>query len=889
MKRFTLPPLLTLIASSAFLGGCISEDKGVNSSSLSANSSINMASSSSMPHVGQSSIASSMETQSSSQSSLSLRLDSIDFGDHKLRSCVYDTGKTYIHEVTGIDCHGYTYIKDTTGIEQLSHLRSIKNLLNITSINLASLTELRHLELPDNTLETLDLSANTQLTHIDLTRSSNYLFELDFSALTQLDSLVLSSAEFQIKDNAQLQQLTLNLLHFSPPLDLSLYTNLASFNLLTSSINHLDLSSNNKLHHLGISTTSTTSAQQTVTWPSNNAITSLRVHGKHLAQYFTQPNPQLTSLSLSANDLTDFDLTPLTSLKSLSITYPSVSEGTVIGLSSQHQLESLEMKGVQFTGLEMQHFQALTTLVLNASHDHIDLSHAAQLQSLTLVDTNLKSLNLSSTPMLKNLSLQAGSAGVDITWNAQPTIEHLELGHYIDSKNSYDFSHLTTLKSFRSNSLGMQTLDLSHNLALEIINIFYAAELNTVHLPNTPTLKNIAITNAALSDINTQQLTGLETLSLDNIFPTEFMSNPLILPASQTLNTVSIENLQLHSIETSQATNLLNLTVISGRLQTLDLSANTQLQHLNLEGNKLDSLTLNGLTELVTANLKNNQLVTLDIDNLPKLSLLDIANNPLNCSSVDACLDTDQDSVNDAADLCPNTQANTEVDLTGCRLAGTYRVRVFYHVPSDRTVKSDYKAAIENSAALIKEWYAGQLGTDKTFLMVDDGEATVFHSTHNTEWFNNFNKDIGVNSLTNWFAWFGIQSDLNDNYGNRPENEVWMILSDVDSDCNFNAGGGVEGITVMPSDDIKGLMDEPLRCSDDLGFDRWIGGQAHELGHSLGLRHPFDENGEAPGYEGVCPNGDCIMQTGYLSYPNTYLNAVAIEQLDNSKYFRFEP
>ena len=99
---------------------------------------------------------------------------------------------------------------------------------------------------------------------------------------------------------------------------------------------------------------------------------------------------------------------------------------------------------------------------------------------------------------------------------------------------------------------------------------------------------------------------------------------------------------------------------------------------------------------------------------------------------------------------------------------------------------------------------------------------------------------------------------------------MWVVYADVMEPCgeSYSLGRGGNGLTFMGAWDLEGLSDPEWRhCSNPAyGFNRWIGGLGHEIGHAFGLRHP-------PG----CDSGDsscdrsALMGAGYASWPNTYL------------------
>ena len=111
---------------------------------------------------------------------------------------------------------------------------------------------------------------------------------------------------------------------------------------------------------------------------------------------------------------------------------------------------------------------------------------------------------------------------------------------------------------------------------------------------------------------------------------------------------------------------------------------------------------------------------------------------------------------------------------------------------------------------------------------------------------------------------------------------TWVIYPDVRADCdqhhrlgdaNPGFGRGGWGLTLLSSDDLRGVTDpggEFYFCGEgpyDNSLARWMGGLAHELGHALGVTaHP-------PGCDEGLPTCDglALMAYGYLKYPDTYL------------------
>ena len=196
-------------------------------------------------------------------------------------------------------------------------------------------------------------------------------------------------------------------------------------------------------------------------------------------------------------------------------------------------------------------------------------------------------------------------------------------------------------------------------------------------------------------------------------------------------------------------------------------------------------------------------------------------------------------------------------------------VRIVYLVSADRPVREDFRAAIEHAAKDLQAWYGKQLG-GPTF-QLNDPVVEIVQSDKKADWF--YHHPNGPHE-DNWGFNNGL-AEANRLVGARhgDPDYVWVIYSDGPG----NKGRGGSGVTVLPEDDLLGLIGKhPVQKS----VPRWIAGLGHELGHAFGLPHPEDTK----------THHDAIMWAGiYGKYPNeTYLTEADKKILMNSPFF-FHP
>ena len=178
-------------------------------------------------------------------------------------------------------------------------------------------------------------------------------------------------------------------------------------------------------------------------------------------------------------------------------------------------------------------------------------------------------------------------------------------------------------------------------------------------------------------------------------------------------------------------------------------------------------------------------------------------------------------------------------------------VRVLYVVPADREFRDDYSHGMSKVIVDVQSWYRQQLDS-----LTFDIYSVIPEQCHLPE---------GEDYYSHGNVWKKVLTDVQScapvrGYISR---FTWALYVDAKERPGepHELGRGGPGLAMMARKDLKGLSNPGSRT-----YGRWVGGTAHELGHTFGLPHP-------PGCNDGLPTCDrrALMWTGYVKYPNTYL------------------
>lgn len=211
-------------------------------------------------------------------------------------------------------------------------------------------------------------------------------------------------------------------------------------------------------------------------------------------------------------------------------------------------------------------------------------------------------------------------------------------------------------------------------------------------------------------------------------------------------------------------------------------------------------------------------------------------------------------------------------------------VRFVYAHPADRPFRQEYADSLARAIPPVQAYYQKWIG--RTFSVPRGVESCTLPgpaSDYSTgTWGKVATRLRGCVPLYDY--------DGQQNIPGTPPTD-WIVYADVDHACGDpdRLGGGLHGLAMMPARDLEGLIGHnvPDDCgvmyADD-GVQRWYGGLAHELGHSLGLDH--EATCKASG--GSSPDCDvsALMWAGYTNFPAARLLPQEVAFFRTSPFLR---
>ncbi len=343
---------------------------------------------------------------------------------------------------------------------------SVVTFINVDGKGVSSLqgieffTALKELAFERNSVETLDISKNTELELIF--GDDNRLVTLDVSNNTKLVKLLLQRNPIQSLDVSNCPRLEVLWMSNAP-------------------IKELDVSQNPRLNYLGVKD----GGLEAIDLSRNQEMKWLELDGNELSELDVTRIDGLLSLSCEDNSLTELDVSRNYMLESL---YCSKNQIAELNLQSQYSLTKLWCSENKLTSLDLTScrelrelkcwWNELTTLKVDGLYylseldcEHncltgLDLSDLSGLEELNVVSNEFETIDLTGNYELKILHCQKNKLEeLDLSTNRELT----EVQCWTNNIKSLNVSGLESLETLKCQNNKLTLLSLSDNAALTIL------------------------------------------------------------------------------------------------------------------------------------------------------------------------------------------------------------------------------------------------------------------------------------------------------------------------------------------------------------------------------------------------------------------------------------
>lgn len=523
-----------------------------------------------------------------------------------------------------------TSVADLSGLEYCINLTSLNCESNskLTSLNTSTLVNLETLNIYSSKITEIDLSHNPRLRSLNVEWA--YLESLDVSHNNELEELNarylddLTNYSLELKNHPRLETVNLYASEFAQ-LDVTGCPNLYYLSCYSNNLTELDLSKCEKLEYLDCYYNSLTELDLTANKNlielncSSNKLTSLDLHacmklrklefsGNLLTEVNMGSLPYITSLTintyhrslytmkvtgelLTSLTITNDDASSMFFLNGFDLDTPNLKSLTVNGyyhavadFSAVPTVEALSLSSCYVCDVYLEKNKALTSFRLyggkynrglvdyNKYIKSLDFSENTNLQSITISNVDLESINVKKCKSLKSLSLSSA---------------------YVSPLDLSDMPSLETIVAY-NNNLG--SLDVSGCTSLSTIEC-YGDKLTYINMSGC--------TSLATLDCRSNLLTALS------------------VPAN--VRTIDCSSNQFETLDLRDCTSLETLNCYNNQLTLLRVP--TDIQGLNCSNNQLTTLDLEGCVAVKYVNCENNLFETLDVSPCVAMTSLNCSDN----------------------------------------------------------------------------------------------------------------------------------------------------------------------------------------------------------------------------------------------------------------------
>ena len=434
------------------------------------------------------------------------------------------------------------------GIEYFGNLVDINfSQIPANRIDLSKNTELRNLYCYDTSFADIDLSGCTKLTSVDIFSTNVKKLNLkNCSSLKWIQCYETQIKTLDLSDCVNLENLTLSICPVKH-LDVSNNPMLRILDCNNADIRELDLSNNPYIY--------------SISCIGNTSLKSLDINNCKYLTYLYCSDTQLSTLDLSGKEYIKVIDAPRCALNTVDVT------GCI-------RLEELVISENPVTAVD---FSTLTNLVylecLETQITEVDISGLKDLEEFNGYDAPIKKFSAKGCSALTSIDL-AWAEVKEFDISGCTLLQYFRVDGRLDE---IDISECTELMVLYVRSLGLRSLDLSHN----------------------PKLQEIGCSGNDLLELDVSMLPDLEELCCD-------------------MN-------HLKELDLTHNPKLVNVTATNNQITSIDLSKNKNLLLADLGANPLKNLDISKNPELLSVTVGDTDLTSLDVSHNPKLQAIDCA------------------------------------------------------------------------------------------------------------------------------------------------------------------------------------------------------------------------------------------------------------------------
>ena len=515
-----------------------------------------------------------------------------------------------INIVTTLNVPGLS-VSDLTGIEDFISLTNLDVSNNtLTGLNVSALTQLTNLNANGNSLTSINVSGANALTQLYL--NNNNLTGLNVSTNTALTTLYCAYNSLTALDvSANTQLVTLSCSDNSlTGLSLSSNTVLENLTCGFNSIASINLSANTALKYLDIASSGLTS----IDLSSNIALISVNVNTNSLNVLDLAANNQLTYVDCSDNSLVDF------TIKNGSNTLIPTNGFFATG---NPNLLCIEVDDPAWSTTNWTNKDAQTAYSLNCASSA--LTYVPDDNFENYLETH--DINGNVVTMGDPVAMGNGVMDDQVKTNRIAAVTGLYINdlNIADLTGIADFDALITLSCYNNN---LTTLNTSGAAVLENLDASGNSSLSTINVSGNTALKQLQLNLCDLATLDVSNNALLEELRCsDNNL------NTLDVSANTALKTLHCSDNNLTQLDVSNNTQLINLSCSTNQLTNLNLDANTALTYLSCVENQLTELHIQNGNN---TNMPNGNFYANNNPNLTCIFVDDAAWSTANWTNIDS-------------------------------------------------------------------------------------------------------------------------------------------------------------------------------------------------------------------------------------------------------------